>query len=190
MTKANEKANDFFNDLKQNLSAGVNVCKLGKVVKFYPETMKADVMPLPSEDNAMVLNVPVATVRSKDYVIYYPLEVDDYVVLLFADNDTDDLLMGQDSSPTERGHDVSDCICIGGITLLNASLSIADTSSLCLQNIGNSASISLSKDGEVNIKAAKVKVESPDIELVGFAKYKGREIAVKGDADTRGDTLV
>ena len=163
--QANRHANNFFEDFKKNISGETNVCKMAKVVKFYPETMKVDVMPLPSEDNSMVINVPVATVRSKDFVIYYPLEVDDIVILIFADNDTDNILLGEDSTQTERGHDISDCICVGGITLLNETLEVDEKDSLVIQNISNTASISIKKDGDIKIKAKNFKVEAERIDL-------------------------
>lgn len=163
--QANRNANNFFEDFKKNIAGETNVCKMAKVVKFYPETMKVDVMPLPSEDNAMIINVPVATVRSKDFLIYYPLEVDDIVILIFADNDTDNILLGEDSIETERGHDVSDCICIGGITLLNDSLDVDEKDALVMQNISNTASISIKKDGDIKIKAKNFKVEAERIDL-------------------------
>lgn len=163
--QANRHANNFFEDFKKNIAGETNVCKMAKVVKFYPDTMKVDVMPLPSEDNSMIINVPVATVRSKDFVIYYPLEVDDIVILIFADNDTDNILLGEDSIETERGHDISDCICIGGITLLNDSLEVDEKDALVMQNISNTASISIKKDGEIKIKAKNFKVEAERIDL-------------------------
>ena len=181
--QANRYANNFFEDLQKNIAGETNVCKMAKVVKFYPETMKVDVMPLPSEDNSMIINVPVATVRSKDFLIYYPLKTDDIVILLFADNDTDNILLGEDSIETERGHDISDCICIGGITLLNDSLDVDDADSLVVQNISNSAKIKIKNDG-------KIQIEATEIELKGFAKYRGREIAVKGDGTSDGASIV
>ncbi len=163
--QANRHANNFFEDFKKNIAGETNVCKMAKVVKFYPETMKVDVIPLPSEDNSMVINVPVATVRSKDFLIYYPLEVDDIVILIFADNDTDNILLGEDSIETERGHDISDCICIGGITLLNDTLEVDEKDALVMQNISNTASISIKKDGDIKIKAKNFKVEAERIDL-------------------------
>lgn len=163
--QANRHANNFFEDFKKNIAGETNVCKMAKVVKFYPETMKVDVMPLPSEDNSMIINVPVATVRSKDFLIYYPLEVDDIVILIFADNDTDNILLGEDSIETERGHDISDCICIGGITLLNDTLEVDEKDALVMQNISNTASITIKKDGDINVKAKNFKVEAERIDL-------------------------
>lgn len=163
--QANKNANNFFDNLKKNIAGETNVCKMAKVVKFYPDTMKVDVMPLPSEDNAMIINVPVATIRSKDFVIYYPLEVDDIVILIFADNDTDNILLGEDSIETERGHDISDCICIGGITLLNDNLEVDEKDALVMQNISNTASITIKKDGDIKVKAKNFKVEAERIDL-------------------------
>ena len=113
----------------------------------------------------MIINVPVATVRSKDFLIYYPLKVDDVVILIFADNDTDNILLGEDSIETERGHDISDCICIGGITLLNDTLEVDEKDALVMQNISNTASISIKKDGDIKIKAKNFKVEAERIDL-------------------------
>lgn len=163
--QANRHANNFFEDFKKNIAGETNVCKMAKVVKFYPETMKVDVMPLPSEDNSMIINVPVATVRSKDFLIYYPLKADDIVILIFADNDTDNILLGEDSIETERGHDISDCICIGGITLLNDTLEVDEKDALVMQNISNTASITIKKDGDINVKAKNFKVEAERIDL-------------------------
>lgn len=178
-----ENANKFLKDFASGISKGVNVAKLGKVVKFYPEVMKVDVMPLPSEDNAMIINVPVATVRTSDFLLYYPLKPDDNVILLFVDNDTDNILLGEDSIETERDHDVSDCICLGGITLLKEKLDVDDTEALIMQNMDNSSKIILKKDG-------KIEIEAPEIELKGMAIYRGREIAVKGDPTSDGASIV
>lgn len=177
-----DNVNEFFNDLSNGISKGLNVAKLAKVVKYYPENMKVDVMPYPTEDSAMIINVPLATIATKDYLVYYPLKPDDIVVLLFIDYDTDNILLGEDSLETERGHDVSDCVAIGCISLFKEPLSVSDIDSLLIQEKGGKSKIRLNK-GEIEI-------EAPRINLKGYATYKGREIAVKGDADSRGDTLV
>lgn len=169
-----ENVNEFFNDLSNGISKGLNVAKLAKVVKYYPENMKVDVMPLPTEESAMIINVPLATIATKDYLVYYPLKPDDIVVLLFIDYDTDNILLGEDSLETERGHDVSDCVAIGCISLFKEPLSVSDIDSLLIQEKGGKSKIRLNK-GEIEI-------EAPRINLKGYATYKGREIAVKGDS--------
>ena len=177
-----ENVNEFFNDLTKGINEGLNVAKLAKVVKFYPENMKVDVMPFPTKESAMIINVPLATIATKDYLVCYPLKPDDVVVLLFIDYDTDNILLGEDKLETERGHDVSDCVAIGCISLFKEALSPADINSLVLQDKGGKAAIKVNSGG--------VEIEAPKITLKGFATYKGREIAVKGDADSRGDVLV
>ena len=122
-------------------------------------------MPLPSEDNEMVINVPIATVRTKDFLIYYPLKPDDKVILLFIDNDTDNILMGEDNKETERMHDVSDCVCIGGITLLKDKLEVEDKDSLVIQNIENTARINISKKGEIDIRSKLFKVRAEKVHI-------------------------
>ena len=97
-----DHVNSFFDELGQGISDGLNVAKLAKVVKYYPENMKVDVMPFPTEESAMIINVPLATIATKDYLVYYPLKPDDIVVLLFIDYDTDNILLGEDSLETER----------------------------------------------------------------------------------------
>ena len=169
-----DNVNGFFNDLTNGINKGLNVAKLAKVVKFYPDHMKVDVQPYPTEESAMIINVPLATIATKDYLVYYPLKPDDIVVLLFIDYDTDNILLGEDSLETERGHDVSDCVAIGCISLFKEPLSVSDTDSLLIQEKGGKSKIRLNK-GEVEI-------EAPRINLKGFATYKGREIAVKGDS--------
>ena len=181
--QANKHANGFFNDFGKSLLQDTNVCKLGKVVNFYSDQMKVDVLPMPSEDNSMIINVPVATVRSKDFVFYYPLEAGDLVVLLFVDNDTDNILLGQDSAETERVHDISDCICLGGITLLKDSLGLAQKDAAVLQTTSGSGKITLGKDGSI-------KLEGPKIDLIGHASYNGKEIACKGDGTSDGASIV
>lgn len=169
-----DNVNQFFNDFAGHIGKGINVAKLAKVVKYYPENMKVDVMPFPTGDSAMILNVPLATIATQDYLVYYPLKADDIVVLLFIDYDTDNILLGEDNLETERGHDVSDCVAIGCISLFKEPLSVSDTDSLLIQEKGGKSKIRLNK-GEIEI-------ESPKINLKGFATYKGKEIAVKGDS--------
>lgn len=169
-----ENANHFFNEFAGHIGKGINVAKLGKVVKFYPENMKVDVMPFPTKESAMILNVPLATIATKDYLVYYPLKADDIVVLLFIDYDTDNILLGEDNLETERGHDVSDCVAIGCISLFKESLSVSDINSLIIQDKAGKSKIKLNK--------SEIEIEAPKINLKGFANYKGKEIAVKGDS--------
>ena len=169
-----DNVNSFFDELGQGISNGLNVAKFAKVVKYYPENMKVDVMPFPTKDSAMIINVPLATISTKDYLVYYPLKPDDVVVLLFIDYDTDNILLGEDSLETERGHDLSDCVAIGCISLFKEPLKVSDIDSLVIQDKGGKSKIKLNSEG--------VEIEAPKIDIKGYATYKGKEIAVKGDS--------
>lgn len=190
MANVNKSANKLLNDFQKNIMGSTNTCKLAKVVDFKPETYSCSVMPLPTEENSIVLNVPVVALNYKDYLIYGPLEKDDLVLVVFCDYDTDEILLGGDSSQTERVHDISDAFVIGGVSLLNGNLDLVDPGCLLVQNKAKSAYVKLDKQGNIELKSQEIRVEAPKIDLVGYARYKGREIAVKGDSDTNGDTLV
>lgn len=184
-----KSVNDFFNNFMDDINR-INVCKLGKVVKFYPETNKIDVLPLPAKDNSIVLNVPVAHIRCSDFFVYYPLKQGDKVVLLFVDNDTDSLLFDTDAADTERKHDISDCVAIGGLTLFNDSLTVENKEALCIQSKDSKASVVVKKGGEIEIKGKSIKLSADSIALNSYVTYKGKEIAVKGDATSDGATIV
>ena len=177
-----ENVNKFFNELGEGINKGLNVAKLAKVVKYYPENMKVDVMPFPTEDSAMIINVPLATIATKDYLVYYPLKPDDIVVLLFIDYDTDNILLGEDSLETERGHDLSDCVAIGCISLFKEPLKVSDIDSLVIQDKGGKSKIKLNSEG--------VEIEAPKIDIKGYATYKGKEIAVKGDSVSMDNRII
>lgn len=192
--------NEYFNSMRADIDR-MNICKIAKVVKFYPETNKADVLPLPSSDNAMVLNVPVAHIRSQGFFIYTPLKAGDKVVLLFADYDTDSILFDVDDVATERAHDVSDCVCIGGLTLFNEQLKVKDKDALCVQSIDGTSSVVVKDSGveveskDIKIKGSNIAIEGSKIDILGnitlnsFATYKGSEIAVKGDSTSDGAVI-
>ena len=198
----NAAFNKFIDSFAKDMAANTVVAKLAKVKKFDPKNMYVEAMPLPSEDNSVVINVPVATLRSKDFVAYYPLKPDDYVVLLFMDGDTDQILLGQDKADTERAHDVSDCIAVGGFTLYKDNLDIVDDSGFVIQNLTNKDSyIDMKKNGDIEMKGKNITIEakskidmkapaihltSGDIKLTGYASYNGREIARRGDPTTDG----
>lgn len=209
----NAAFNKFMDSFAKSMSESTVVAKLAKVKKFDSKNMYIEALPLPSEENSVVINVPVATLRSKDFVAYYPLKPDDYVVLLFMDGDTDNILLGEDKAETERAHDVSDCVAIGGFTLYKDSINIIDEEGFVIQNLTNKDSyINMKKNGDIEMKAKNIKMESEkniklkastkidikapsvniegaDINLKGYAAYNGREIARRGDPTTDGASI-
>ncbi|WP_296142465.1 Gp138 family membrane-puncturing spike protein [uncultured Anaerococcus sp.] len=192
----NAAFNKFMDSFSQSMAESTVVARIGKVKSYDPKNMSCQVMPLPSKDNSLLINVPVAGMRSKDFVAYYPLKPDDYVVLLFMDGDIDQILLGQDKADTKRGHDISDCIAIGGISLINDELDIEDSESFCLQTMDKKASIVIKANGDIDIKGQSIKVDAPKISISssnlsinGKATYNGREIARRGDPTTDGASI-
>ena len=199
----NAAFNKFMDSFSQSMAESTVVARIGKVKSYDPKNMSCEVMPLPSENNSLVINVPLAGIRSKDFVAYYPLKPDDYVVLLFMDGDIDQILLGQDKADTKRGHDISDCIAIGGISLINDELKIEDSSSLCLQTMDKKASIVIKNNGDMKVKAEnldikgqsikigapKINISSESLSINGKATYNGREIARRGDPTTDGASI-
>lgn len=192
----NAAFNKFMDSFSQSMAESTVVARIGKVKSYDPKNMSCEVMPLPSKDNSLLINVPVAGMRSKDFVAYYPLKPDDYVVLLFMDGDIDQILLGQDKADTKRGHDISDCIAIGGISLINDELDIEDSDSLCLQTMDKKASIVIKSSGDIKVKGQSIKIDAPKINISsdnlsikGKATYNGREIARRGDPTTDGASI-
>ena len=199
----NAAFNKFMDSFSQSMAESTVVARIGKVKSYDPKNMSCQVMPLPSEDNSLLINVPVAGIRSKDFVAYYPLQADDYVVLLFMDGDIDQILLGQDKADTKRGHDISDCIAIGGISLINDELEIEDSNSLCLQTMDKKAAVVIKDNGDMKVKAEnldikgqsikidapKINISSESLSINGKATYNGREIARRGDPTTDGASI-
>lgn len=147
--------NKFITNLKEDVT-GLSVAKIAKIVKFNSSNMTADVQPLPSNNNAIVLNVPVASIKSSKFNVYIPYEPGDYVLLVYIDNDIDNLLLGNDNVNSTRERDDSDCVIVGGITLLTEEVEQSDD--LVITNKENTASITMSEDGDINIKGETVTI--------------------------------
>lgn len=95
---------------------------------------------------------------------------------------------------------------VGGDAKNYASIKIKDDGTIVVtrKNNGNSTVVEINErqvlvnnrdtnlvltDNGVKLKSTKVEIESADITLKGHAKYKDREIAVKGDITTDGATI-
>lgn len=112
--------NKFFNQLSQNLTGGINSCTLGKIETFDSTTMKANVIPLvKSEDGnkPMLIEVPVSFMRAGPFLIRPPYKQGDIVLVVFADEDIDNVLIsGTISEPNStRKHSLDDAIIVGGV---------------------------------------------------------------------------
>lgn len=160
-----KEANTFFNGLLDS-GSNFNKCKLGRVVKFNAAEMKADIQPLPSGENSLLINVPVMTFVSKSFYVRLPIEVGDMVLVVFADNDLDNILLGGDNKATERKHDLSDAICIGGVLSFTGGLPGQYGEDLVLAKRDNSAKVVIKKDGNIDIQGQTINISaSSDVNI-------------------------
>lgn len=156
-----EAINKFFGNL-QGQSDKLNVAKLGQVVSFNSENWTAEIQPLPSEDYAVALNVPVLMLRSDNFYIYNPLQEGDLVLLVYVDNDIDNILQGADSLNTDRQHNESDCICVGNVGYLHDPIAVENVEDLVISNKEGTATININTDGDIEIKGKTLKMEIED----------------------------
>ena len=160
-----KEANAFFNSL---LDSGTefNKCKLGKVVEFNAAEMKADIQPLPSNESSLLINVPVMTFIAKSFFIRMPLKPGDTVLVLFADSDLDNILLGGDNRATDRKHDLSDAVCIGGIMPFTTTLPGDNADDLVLAKRDSSAKVVIKDSGDIELYGQNVKIEaSSDVNI-------------------------
>lgn len=162
-----EAATELFNKISSSKD-DMNVAKLAEIVSFNTDTMTVDVQPLPSKDYDIVLNVPYMVNESKDFFFYIPPQENDLVLLIYIDNDIDNFLMGSDSLSTDRKHNETDCICIGGVSRINAAAKVKDSDALTIATKDNRAAIEIKNNGDINITGRNVVINGDRIDFNEF----------------------
>lgn len=142
------EADDFFGRFKDNLIGGLNTCLIGRIERYNPTKMQADVILLPDRD--LIVNVPVATLQSGDYYIRVPFKKWDYVLVVFSQRDIDGIMNSGEATPTDRKLSLDDAIVIGGINLFNAPLPAADSDKLVIGQKNGAAKITIG-GGSINL---------------------------------------
>lgn len=152
-----DSPSQFFNMLSGNLTGQINSCMLGKIEKFDPTTMKAQVVPL-VKDKPMLIEVPVSFMKAGPFIIRPPYKRGDMVLIVFADADIDNILLtGDVSEPnTNRGHSMDDAIVVGGIMPFTGSLPGEHAEDLIIAKSDLSAKIVISQEGNITIQGGKV----------------------------------
>lgn len=152
-----DSPSQFFNMLSGNLTGQINSCMLGKIEKFDPTTMKAQVVPL-IKDKPMLIEVPVSFMRAGPFIIRPPYKKGDMVLIVFADADIDNILLtGDVSEPnTNRSHSMDDAIVVGGIMPFTANLPGEHADDLVIAKSDLTVKIVLTQDGNIIIQGGKV----------------------------------
>lgn len=176
--------NKFFNQLSQNLTGGINSCTLGKIETFDPTAMKANVIPLVKSKDGnkpMLIEVPVSFIKAGPFVIRPPYKKGDIVLVVFADEDIDNVLLsGNISEPNStRKHSLDDAIVVGGIMPFTQTLPDEHIEDLAIAKDDFSTKIVIKKDGDIEVKGGNIKIdasENIDIEAAGNINIKGQLI--------------
>ncbi len=174
---------NFFNKLTEQLLDGINNCMLAKIETFDHKKMKANVIPLVKyrnkdnsiEERPMLIEVPVSFVKAGPFVIRPPYQSGDIVLLVFADEDIENVLFSGDISEpnSARTHSLDDAIIIGGIMPFMEGLPDEHGKDLIIANKDFSTKVVLKENGDIIIQGNKV--------------FLGNESAIEGIP--LGDTL-
>jgi len=160
---------DFFNKLSGNLVNGINSCMLGRIETFDASKMKANVIPLVKSkdgDKPMLIEIPVSFIKAGSFLIRPPYKKGDIVLVVFADEDIDNVLLsGNISEPNStRKHSLDDAIVVGGIMPFTQTLPNEHIEDLVIAKDDFTTKIVVKEDGEIIIQGGKVYLGSEDAE--------------------------
>lgn len=124
MSTQNPSIEQFVQDIVRQALADTHTCLPGKVTRYDKDLQQADVQPLLQRkfmDGQVtplppISNVPVVHPRAGGAIIHMPVEVDDIVVIVFAERSLDRWLAsgGMTDPGDPRMHDLSDAYVIPG----------------------------------------------------------------------------
>lgn len=184
-----DNAMEFMNGLSSNIIGGIHSCMLGKIDKFDGKKMKADIIPLvrdvdkagEKEDIELLIEVPVSLVKAGPFVIRPPYKEGDIVLVVFADNDIDNVLLSGDVSDpnSTREHSLDDAIVVGGVMPFTTELPGEHLDDLIIAKDDFSTKIALKHNGDieveasgrVNVKSERVSVESSSVVSVNAGQH-------------------
>lgn len=164
----------FFDKLTENLTSGINNCMLGKIEKFDAKTMKAEVSPMVKyknkdgsvENRPLLIEVPVSFLKAGSFLIRPPYKKGDIVLVVFADEDIDNVLLsGHVSEPNStRKHSLDDAIVVGGIMPFTQTLPNEHMEDLIIAKDDFTTKIVVKENGEIIIQGGTVYLGSEDAE--------------------------
>ena len=152
-------ANNFFQQFKNGLIGGLNTIAIGRIQRFDPLKMQADVNILPGD--TLVVDVPVGTIQTSRYFIRVPYTRGDHVLVAFAQRDIDEIMRGANATESQRMLSLDDAVVVCGINTFNDPLPAEDADKLVIGQ----------KDGE-----AKITMGRGEINLDGVVKVNGSAI--------------
>jgi len=189
-----DEAIKLFRGIMAATANGIKTCTLGKIVRFDVQKMKADIQPLVRHRNkdgttaepSLLVEVPVAYIKTKDFMIRTPYAEGDIVLVVFADTDIDNVLLtGSMADPnSERTHSLDDAIAIGGITPYSESTPAEHSEDLLISTTDLETKIVLTKTGDIEIKAKNITLDAAqniNIKEAGQEVQVGSQNVLVGD---------
>lgn len=154
--------NRFFDGLLIEFSKGLHSGFVGKVTRYDPTKMQADVQPLASQnDNSYppINNLPVAHAGNGTFVIHVPLQVGDLVVVMVSEHDIDNALLGGSGTNvhTQRTHELTDSIIVGKVTVFTDAQTL-NGEDLHIGTRDGATSIIIKPAGEIIIEAGTIEL--------------------------------
>lgn len=156
-----DDAMEFMSGLTNGITAGINNCILGKIERFDGQSMKADIIPMVRSSDggaSMLIEVPVSFIKAGPFLIRPPYKKGDVVVVMFADNDIENVLLsGEISDPnSNRKHSLDDAIAIGSIMPFTKTLPDEHLSDLVIAKDDFSSKIVIKESGDIIIEGGNV----------------------------------
>lgn len=192
---------DILNAFRADLLSNLHTMMPGKVLRYDPVNQVADVQPLikhvfwaPTvkddvntiqlqyESYPAIPRVPVMFPGSSQYVVAWPLNVGDQVILDFSEASLDEVLAtAQESSPVDIGrHKLRHCVCYPKRPPQPSPSTDPGVTGNALMVVGkeNGTQIRIDGAGTVTIDAANIKLGAGATDFVALASK------VKSDFDT------
>lgn len=155
----------FFDGILSETMEEINSCTIGKIEKFDPVTMKANVVPLvkkknkdgTTEDISLLIEVPVSFLKAGPFLIRPPYKPGDMVLVVFADKDIENVLYSGDKGEPIRDelHSLDNAIVVSGIMPFTKTLPEENEDDLVIAKDDFTAKLVIKEDGEIYIKSDK-----------------------------------
>lgn len=184
---------DILDNLMNGIKGEINSCILAKIESFDPEKLTANVIPMTrqldrtgkTKELSMLINIPVATIQTENFIIRPPYKKGDIVVMVIADSDIEGtIITGEISDPnTKRKHSLDDGIIIGGFKALNNTLPSEHSEDLVIANKSFGTKVVLKSNGDVEILGNNIDVKAGSdikVEAGGVLDLIGSIVNVKG----------
>jgi len=169
----NDNMTTLIKTILENRLFDFHTCLPAKINSYDEKKHKAEVQPILKRilttdevlETPVIANVPVIFPRSKNFIMHYPLEKDDRVLLVFAERSLDNYLTDGSESPPLDGKkfDLTDAVAIPGFFPFNESSSVENNKDFVINFKDKKFKISDSGAIEITDGTATMKIDTGKI---------------------------